>query len=171
MTQNNIILTGMPGAGKSTIGVLLAKETGKAFVDTDILIQTREGKTLQTILDDTDYLTLRQIEESVLLTLSQGNQVIATGGSAVYSKPGMRHLKKNASIVFLDVPIAQLLLRIDNFDTRGIARGPDQSFQSLFDEREVLYREYADITIHCGHLPPAEIVRQIISCLQKLNAD
>jgi shikimate kinase len=146
---NSIVLIGMPGAGKSTVGILLAKELGLGFVDTDVAIQVREGKTLQEILDTSDYLNLRAVEEQVLLSEPIDGKVVATGGSAVYSQAGMARLKDSATIVFLDVPLRELEKRISNFDSRGIARKPDQSLESLFEERCKLYRQYADICIDC----------------------
>ena len=125
----------MPGAGKSTLGILLAKELGLDFIDTDVSIQVREGKTLQHISDEKGYLALRDIEEQVLLTENITGKVVSTGGSAVYSDAGMAHLKQDSVVVFLDVPLAELEQRISNFSTRGIARRPDQSFDDLFDER------------------------------------
>ncbi len=147
---NSIVLIGMPGAGKSTLGILLAKELGLGFVDTDVAIQVREGQTLQEILDASDYLNLRAIEEQVLLTEQIAGKVVATGGSAVYSEAGMARLKDNATLVFLDVPLRELEKRISNFDSRGIARKPDQSLESLYEERCTLYRKYADITVDCN---------------------
>src|SRR5690606_11672478 len=91
--DNSVILVGMPGAGKSTIGILLAKELAKDFIDTDLLIQLQQGKTLQDIIEEQDYLALRKIEEGILLGMAHRNHVIATGGSAVYSNTGMTHLK------------------------------------------------------------------------------
>ena len=146
---NSIVLIGMPGAGKSTLGILLAKELGTGFVDTDVAIQVREGKTLQEILDASDYMNLRKIEEQVLLSEDIANKVVATGGSAAYSTVGMARLKENATLVFLDVPLEELEKRISNFDSRGIARKPDQSLESLYEERCKLYRKYADITVDC----------------------
>jgi shikimate kinase len=147
---NSIVLIGMPGAGKSTLGVLLAKQLGLGFVDTDVAIQVREGQTLQEILDTSDYLNLRAIEEQVLLTEQIAGKVVATGGSAVYSAAGMARLKDNAKLVFLDVPLGELEKRISNFDSRGIARKPDQSLESLYEERCKLYRKYADIIVDCS---------------------
>jgi shikimate kinase len=146
---NSIVLIGMPGAGKSTVGILLAKELGLGFVDTDVAIQVREGKMLQEILDTSDYLNLRAVEEQVLLSEPIDGKVVATGGSAVYSQAGMARLKDSATIIFLDVPLRELEKRISNFDSRGIARKPDQSLESLFEERCKLYRQYADICIDC----------------------
>ena len=146
---NSIVLIGMPGAGKSTVGILLAKELGMGFVDTDVAIQVREGLTLQEILDSSDYLKLRAIEEQVLLSEKIDGKVVATGGSAVYSEIGMARLKDCATVIFLDVPLQELEKRISNFDSRGIARKPNQSFESLFEERRELYNRYADISVNC----------------------
>jgi shikimate kinase len=146
---NSIVLIGMPGAGKSTVGILLAKELGMGFVDTDVAIQVRKGKTLQEILETSDYLNLRAIEEQVLLSEKIDGKVVATGGSAVYSEAGMARLKDCATVVFLDVPLQELEKRISNFDSRGIARKPNQSFESLFEERRELYKKYANISVNC----------------------
>ena len=163
--QQSVILIGMPGAGKSTIGVLLAKEMGLGFVDTDLSIQIREGRTLQEILDGSDYLNLRHIEEEVLLEHDCRGEVIATGGSAVYSEAGMVHLKRFGPVVYLDVPVEVLRRRIHNYDTRGIARRPNQSFAELFDERTALYRRHADVTVTCIDHLPGEVVDDIVATL------
>ncbi|HEB27524.1 MAG TPA: shikimate kinase [Porticoccus sp.] len=158
-------MIGMPGAGKSTNGLLLAKALGKDFLDTDVLIQVREGKTLQQIMDNTDYLILRQIEESVLISIDTQNSVIATGGSAVYSAAGMAHLAGNSIIVYLDTPLQTLQERIHDYETRGIACHSDQSFDELFAERTELYRRYADITMDCDQHSLEEVVDSIIKGL------
>jgi len=150
--NTNIVLIGMPGAGKSTIGVLLAKETAKGFVDTDVIIQEREGRTLQEIMDSEGYLALRGVEERVILSLEFHNHVISTGGSAAYSAPAMMHLKTNGVVVFLYVAPDVLRKRLTNFDQRGIARRPGQTWDELYDERLALYQCYADITVDCGTL-------------------
>jgi shikimate kinase len=147
----------MPGAGKSTVGVILAKHTSRDFVDTDVLIQTSEGRSLQDIVDESGHMALRGIEERILLSLDLGNHVIATGGSAAYSADAMRHLKRNGIVVFLHVPFAEIRARVRDFATRGIARAPDQSFADLFEERYVLYRKYADLTIACEGLSQEEV--------------
>jgi|SRR5690606_34826967 len=159
--DNSVILVGMPGAGKSTIGILLAKELAKDFIDTDLLIQLQQGKTLQDIIEEQDYLALRKIEEGILLGMAHRNHVIATGGSAVYSNTGMTHLKTMGSVIFLDVPMNELLHRIGNYESRGIARRADQSFTDLFAERRNLYREFADTIIDCAGKKPAQIVGEI----------
>jgi shikimate kinase len=162
MNQNNgVILVGMPGAGKSTLGVMLAKELGLDFLDTDVSIQVHEGRTLQDIMDSEGYMKLREIEEAVLLKTDASGKVISTGGSAVYSDAGMRHLKEQGTIIFLDVTLDELRRRIHNFDTRGIARRPDQSFEELFEERCALYNKYSDIRFDCNGKSPAEILDAI----------
>jgi shikimate kinase len=160
--RNNIVLIGMPGAGKSTNGLLLAKALGKDFLDTDVLIQVREGKTLQQIMDSSDYLQLRDIEESVLIGIDAQNSVVATGGSAVYSAAGMGQLGKNGIIVYLDVALKTLEERIKDYETRGIAKHPGQSFGDLFAERSELYKRYADVTIKCDQLAPEDVVLNVI---------
>lgn len=167
MNPQSVILIGMPGAGKSTIGVLLAKELAKDFIDTDVLIQVREGKTLQDIMDESDYLNLRRIEEEVLLETHLPNHVIATGGSVVYGDVGMQHLKTYGPVVFLSVSLAELTRRIHNYESRGIARRPDQSFQEVFDERNALYRHYADIVVECDGLSMGQVLEQVQDQLAK----
>ena len=152
----------MPGAGKSTVGVILAKKTTRDFVDTDVLIQTSQGRTLQDIVDRDGYAVLRKIEEDILLGLSVQNHVIATGGSAVYSDRAMAHLKSNSVIIFLDVELATLESRVRDFSTRGLARRPDQSFAELFDERLKLYTKHADIAIKSDGMTHEQVCERII---------
>ncbi|GAB4468337.1 MAG: homoserine kinase [Armatimonadaceae bacterium] len=165
MTHTNIVLIGMPGAGKSTVGVLLAKETAKGFVDTDVVIQEREGRTLQEIMDTEGYLELRAVEERVICSLDLHNHVISTGGSAAYSERAMAHLKTSGIVVFLYVAPDVLLERLTNFDQRGIARRPGQTWQELYDERFALYRRYADITIDCGTRGHDEVCALVCAAL------
>lgn len=157
MAERGVVLIGMPGAGKSTVGVLLAKALALAFDDTDILLQTRAGCTLQVFLELHGHLALRKLEEEVLLAVDPRGKVIATGGSAVYSGRAMSHLARWATIIYLEVPLATLLGRLDNFAERGIARPPGQSAAEVFAERVPLYRRYADITV-AGDLKSADVV-------------
>jgi shikimate kinase len=151
----------MPGAGKSTVGVILARMAGCDFVDTDVLIQTAQGRTLQDIVDTDGYAVLRRIEEDILLGLRVRDNVIATGGSAVYSDRAMAHLKADGVVVFLDVDLATLERRVSDFSTRGLAKRPDQSFTDLFNERFALYTEHADITIKCDDLTHEQVCQRI----------
>lgn len=165
-SPSNIVLIGMPGSGKSTVGVLLAKEALKNFVDTDLVIQIAEGRPLQHIVDREGYLALRKIEEQTLLNLHFRNTVVATGGSAAYSDPAMCHLKEDALVVFLNVQLATLRRRVHNYDTRGIARRPDQSFEDLFEERFKLYSRYADLTLASDEQRPEETVNAVLGVMR-----
>lgn len=161
--SSNIVLIGMPGSGKSTVGVILAKKTMKDFVDTDILIQKSQARPLQDIVDKDGYLALREIEETVLLDLNVHNHVVSTGGSAVYGERAMAHLKSSGIAVFLDVTLDTLEARVPDFSTRGLAKRPDQSFEELFAERNALYRRYADVTVKCDGLTPEQVCASIIA--------
>ena len=157
----------MPGSGKSTVGVILAKLIGKDFVDTDVLIQKEQGRSLQDIVDKDGYLKLREIEEKTILKLNRGNCVIATGGSAVYSQAAMAHLKSNGIVIFLNVDLQTLFARVQDFDTRGLAKRPDQGIADLFSERHALYRKYADVTIDCEGITHEEACAKIIQGIKK----
>lgn len=160
--STSLILIGMPGAGKSTLGIVLAKALAKDFVDTDLLIQLQHQQTLQEIVDAQGYLQLRDYEEQVLLAAHYPNHIIATGGSAVYSAAAMAHLRHFGPIVFLDVPLAELLERVKDIDTRGLARQANQSFADLYHERRALYQAHASMTIDCSGKSPAQIIEEII---------
>ncbi len=147
MNKNNIILIGMPGAGKSTVGVILAKRASFDFIDTDLLIQIRAGKSLQAIINEDGLDVFRRIEEEVLLGLNSNQTVIATGGSAIYSGAGMASLKQSGRVVFINTPLQTLQSRIADMTTRGMVISPGDSFAELFIERNPGYRKYADIII------------------------
>lgn len=167
MNKSNIVLIGMPGSGKSTVGIILAKQITKRFLDTDILIQNLARKSLQDIVDNDGHMALREIEEKVLLSVRCKNHIIATGGSAAYSEPAMLHLKQSGSVVFLQTSLDELKSRIHNYETRGLAKRPEQSFQDLFDERESLYRKFSDITVESSHLTQDQVCDEIVYKLQK----
>lgn len=166
--NKSIVLIGMPGAGKSTVGVLLAKELALDFVDTDVLIQTREGKTLQEIMNESDYLNLRRIEGEVIAEAELPGYVIATGGSAVYSEAGMANLGRFGPIVFLNCSAEELRRRIHNYESRGIAKAPGQSFAELFEERQALYRKYADISVECDGRDLQQVLDAVLRELKAL---
>jgi len=145
--RNNLTLIGMPGAGKSTTGIILAKNLGLGFIDTDVLIQINKQKTLQQILDESGYRALRDIEEKEILKLNIENHVIATGGSAVYSEKAMDHLLSISIVIFIEVSMKQVQKRVQNFDTRGIARARNQSLEELYRERQQLYKRYSQVVV------------------------
>jgi shikimate kinase len=149
--KSNITLIGMPGSGKSTVGIILAKNLSFGFIDTDVLIQINRQKSLQEIINEKDYLHLREVEEEEILKLNVERHVISTGGSAIYSEHAMSHLQRISTIVFLEVTFKEIQRRIHNFKTRGIAMAENQTFRELFDERHTLYRKYAEMTIDCNH--------------------
>ena len=146
--MESIVLIGMPGAGKSTIGVRIADRLNLKFVDTDKLLENEIGDSIQSFLDSHGYIELRKLEERIILRERLENRVIATGGSAVYSKNSMKYLKSQAKVIFLNVSEKELEKRINNFSSRGIARKPGQSFSSLFRERQKLYLRSCDYEIN-----------------------
>jgi shikimate kinase len=142
-----ISLIGMPGVGKSTVGVILAKLTGLNFTDTDLSIQAREGETLQAIVDAQGHLKLRAIEEEVLLAEPLQDHVLATGGSVIYSEAIMARLRAAGPVVYLRADVATLKRRVAANPDRGIASGANQSFEDIYAERTPLYERYASHTV------------------------
>ena len=145
--MNNIILIGMPGCGKSTVGVLLAKILGYAFIDSDLLIQAREGKKLYQIINENGEEYFKAVENAVNASINTKNTVIATGGSVVYCKEAMEHLKSIGTIVYIKITPEQLLKRINNIATRGVVIKKGETLLDLYRERSPLYEKYADITV------------------------
>jgi shikimate kinase len=146
--MNCISLIGMPGAGKSTLGVLLAKAVGYDFVDTDLLIQVQAQRTLAEVIAKDGFKALLKIEADVIASLQLRSTVIATGGSAIYSEHGMNHLAQLGQIVYLRTQTANLRQRIGDFSGRGIAAEPGATLDSLVSERAPLYQRYADLTVN-----------------------
>ena len=163
----NIVLIGMPGAGKSTVGVLLAKHLGLGFVDTDLLVQERAGRRLQEIVDGGGFAEVRRLEEEAILGLDARGTVIATGGSAVYSAPAMVHLGRGGTLVYLRAPLGLLAARIDDYDRRGIANPAAQSFAEIFAERVPLYERYADVTVDVEGRTQEEVAQAVAIALRR----
>ncbi len=160
---DNIILIGMPGSGKSTIGVQLAKHLGLEFIDTDLVIQTDQGRLLQDIVDNDGHEVLREMESQTLQNLTTNKSLIATGGSAVYSDAGMQNLKAQGIVVYLSVNFEEIEKRInDSENSRGIAKAKGQTLKDIYDERIPLYEKYADITINNNDFIDMEILAQAI---------
>ncbi|MDD5025003.1 MAG: shikimate kinase [Methanoregula sp.] len=148
--MKNIVIIGMPGAGKSTMGVILAKTLGRNFIDTDIVIQEKSGRLLQAMIDDKGPETFLAIEEKTLLSLQCHNTVIATGGSVVFSESAMEHLKSGGVVVYLRISFEEMVRRLNNITTRGIVLVAGQSLHEMYTQRIPLYERYADITIDCS---------------------
>lgn len=164
--DGSVVLIGMPGAGKSTVGVLLAKRLGLRFVDTDILIQQRTGRRLQQILDEDGYRELRRLEEEAILALDARGAVIATGGSAVYSERAMRHLAGAGIIVYLEAGCDALAARIDDYERRGIANPGGQPFEAIHRERVPLYERYAGVVVAAAGRDHEEVVRAVLAAVR-----
>jgi len=160
--MKNLILIGMPGVGKSTVGVLLAKAASREFIDTDVWIQSRESRRLQDIIDTMGMEAFCALEERSILALAIHNAVIATGGSVVYSEAAMRHLKAGGVAIHLDLDLPSLEKRLTNLDSRGVVRAPSQSLAGLFAERQPLYRRHADLTVDCAGKTHEEVVESIL---------
>lgn len=177
MKKSNLILIGMPGAGKSTVGVILAKRLGFNFVDTDLLIQAQQQNRLQQIIDSQGLEKFRQIEERVIIELCASRTIIATGGSVVYSEAGMAALQQTGQLIYLQEDLDRLLRRVANMGQRGLVMAAGQSFEQLYRERTPRYEKYAELTIPCSQLTAeevaalieTEVTRRVISQLSQLD--
>lgn len=159
----------MPGAGKSTAGVLLAKRLGFAFIDTDIYIQVREGRSLQELIRAYGADEFCRIEEAHILTLAAESHVIAPGGSVVYRPNAMAHLKANGVAIHLDISVERLKRRLDDVDARGVVIGPGQTLENLYAERRPLYLSYSDATVDTDGLTPDQVVGRVLDVLARLS--
>ncbi|MDD9265594.1 shikimate kinase [Paenibacillus sp. GCM10023248] len=164
----NIVLIGMSGAGKSTLGVLLAKALGMDFVDTDIVIQQHQGRLLQDIIDNEGIEKFLEIEEKSVCELQLNNCIISTGGSMIYSKKAMDHLKQNGQIIYLHVPYDEIRKRLTNVTTRGIVIKKGNSLKDVYEERVPLYKAYSTTTFDCSNKDIEQCVREMIA---KLSGD
>lgn len=161
----NIVLIGMPGAGKSSVGVLLAKRLGYQFVDTDLLMQGEAHCRLQQIIAHHGLAAFKDLEERVVCKLAPQRTVVATGGSVVYSDRAMTHLRRIGRLVWLDLPLEELERRVRNMDSRGLVIDPGETFADLYARRTPLYRQYAELTIACAGMNPEEIAAAIEGAL------
>ncbi len=159
--MNNIVLIGMPGVGKSTIGVVLAKSIGYKFLDTDIVIQEKEGRLLQEIIYDAGDEGFRQIENNINTSIDASMTVIATGGSAVYGADAMEHFKKTGTVIYLKHSFKEIAKRLGDINKRGVTIKKGQTLENLYDERTPLYEKYADLTVDCRGKNIRDIVEEI----------
>ena len=161
LNKKNIVLIGMPGAGKSTVGVVLAKNMGLRFLDSDICIQEQEKCLLHEIIARDGLEGFIEVENRVNASLDVKNSVIATGGSVVYGKEAMEHLAQIGTIIYLQLPYEEIAERLGDLTKRGVAVQNGQTLQDLYEERISLYEKYADITIDCHEKTIREIVAEI----------
>lgn len=159
--KNNIVLIGMPGVGKSTIGVILAKLIGYRFLDSDLVIQEEEGKLLHEIIEEEGVEGFIEIENWVNSHLDCHHTIIATGGSVVYGKNAMEHLKKIGIVVYLRLPYGPLEDRLSDIKGRGVVLRDGQTLKDIYDERIRLYEEYADLIIDEDGRSIEETLREV----------
>ncbi len=164
--MKNITLIGMPGAGKSTIGVLLAKSLLCDFVDTDLIIQKKTGKSLCDLIEEKGIDGFLQLENDIICEQEFENCVIATGGSAVYGEEAMAKLRKNSTVIYIKVSIKDLEKRLSNIRTRGVAMKKGSTVTDLYMERYSLYERYADIILYSSGQSPEECVEGIMASIK-----
>lgn len=158
---DNIILIGMPGCGKSTVGVVLAKHLGFGFIDSDLLIQEREKRRLCEIIEQEGLARFNRIEEEVNATIRADHSVIATGGSVIYGPRAMEHFQKIGTIVYLKLTYEEIRERLGDLAERGVSVRPGQSLWELYEERVPLYETYAQVTVDGTGLSLREVVMKI----------
>lgn len=166
MEKSNIVLIGMPGAGKSTVGVVLAKRLGLRFVDSDLVIQDTYGKLLHELIENHGVEGFWKLENDINASLAMEKSVIATGGSAVYGAEAMEHLRAIGTVVYLQLPYEEVADRLGDLTARGVTLRPGQDLRALYEERTPLYEKYAHVTISCEHKVLREVVAEVEKMLQ-----
>ena len=159
--RENIVLIGMPGAGKSTVGVVLAKHLGCRFVDSDLVIQEKYGKLLHELIEEHGVEGFWKIENEVNASLALDGSVIATGGSVIYGKEAMEHLRLIGQVVYLKLPYEEVADRLGDLNARGVTLMPGQTLRDLYEERTPLYEKYAHVTIDCSGKVLRDVVMEI----------
>lgn len=163
--MKNIVLVGMPGCGKSTVGVILAKTLGLSFIDTDLLICAKEESTLQKIIEEKGLAYFENVESAVGEGLEAKNTVVATGGSMILYEKAMAHLKDIATVVYIDVSLQELKKRLVNIKTRGITFSEGETLEDIFNTRTPLYKKYADVIIDANEFSIEETVTKLTETL------
>ena len=165
--KNNITLIGMPGAGKSTVGVVLAKVMGYRFVDSDLVIQEKTGKLLSEIIEEKGTEGFLEVEDRINTGLICEKSVIATGGSAVYCKNAMEHLKEISTVIYLKLPYERVEKRLGNLKDRGVALKEGQTLKDLYEERCPLYEKYADVVVEADTTSVEGCMRRIVESIKE----
>ena len=163
----NITLIGMPGAGKSTVGVVLAKRMGMDFIDTDLIIQKEYNKTLSEIIDEKGIEEFKKVENDVISKLELDNTIIATGGSAVYGKEAMKHLRDISKVVYIELSEENIEDRLGDLNERGVVLEDGETLQELYDERIPLYKKYAHIIVNANDM----VLREVVKNIEKVMLD
>lgn len=164
--KTNLVLIGMPGAGKSTVGVVLAKKLGYYFMDSDLVIQEREQRLLHEIIAQEGLQGFLEIENRINASLNAEHSIIATGGSVIYGTEAMAHFKQIGTVIYLKLSYEAIENRLGDLRERGVALKEHQTLAQLYAERTPLYEQYADIIIDCEKLVLREVVEQIIQKLE-----
>lgn len=167
--MKNIVLIGMPGSGKSTVGVVLAKVMGYQFIDSDLEIQRQEGKRLPVLIEELGIDGFIEVESRVNAKLQAEYCVIATGGSVIYTEQAMKHLKEIGTVVYLKISYEDLRERLGDLRCRGVVLREGQTLKKLYEERIPLYERYADITIDESGLNIEETMEKIVECVNKID--
>lgn len=159
--KKNIVLTGMPGAGKSTVGVVLAKRLGYRFVDSDLVIQEKYDKLLHELISEHGVEGFWEIENQVNASLRLSGCIIATGGSVIYGREAMENLRQTGIVVYLKLPFEEVAERLGDLNTRGVTLQPGQTLPELYQERTPLYEKYAHLTVNCSGKSIRDTVTEI----------
>ena len=167
--KDNIILIGMPGVGKSTIGVVLAKVMGYKFIDSDLVIQEQTGRLLKDIIAEDGIDAFVQIENDVNKSLNTTKSIIATGGSVVYGREAMEHLSRIGTVVYLELELPALSKRLGSLEKRGVVLKEGQTLKDLYNERVPLYHKYADIIVNGHHTTIQKMVQKIVTKLEDME--
>ena len=167
--KDNVVLIGMPGAGKSTVGVVLAKSVGYSFLDSDLVIQEKYGKRLQELISEHGVEGFWQIENDVNASLDVHRHVIATGGSVIYEAEAMQHLGEIGTVIYLKLSYEEIEDRLGDLKARGVTLQPGQTLRDLYEERIPLYEKYAHITVNCDNKYLRNVVSEIADICNSLQ--
>ncbi len=167
--MKNIILIGMPGVGKSTVGVVLAKMLGCTFIDGDLVIQEKMGRLLHEIIEEIGADGFNELENRINMTINPKKAVISPGGSVVYGSEAMEHYKSIGKVVFLNLPVEELKRRLGDLNERGVSLKEGQTLDDLYNERLPLYQKYADYTVDCHNKQLREVAREIVDIVDNVD--